>query len=108
MECEGQINPATLGHISEQYITGIERKRQGAYYTREDITGYICRNTIIPRLFDMLADTGKQGHQAVHPLPIASRLNRVDDGPGVRQGEGFDRYVYPAVKQRELLSTETE
>ena len=29
------------------------RKQMGAYYTKEDITGYISRNTVIPFLFDV-------------------------------------------------------
>jgi len=45
----GEINPDVLGHIFEKYIN---KKKLGAYYTKEDITGYICRNTIIPGLLD--------------------------------------------------------
>ena len=44
-----EINPDVLGYIFERYIN---QKQMGAYYTKEDITGYICRNTIIPFLFD--------------------------------------------------------
>ena len=38
-----------LGYIFEKYIN---QKQMGAYYTKEDITDYISRNTIIPCLFD--------------------------------------------------------
>ena len=38
-----------LGYIFEKYIN---QKQMGAYYTKEDITGYISRNTVIPFLFD--------------------------------------------------------
>ena len=44
-----EINPDVLGYIFEKYIN---QKQMGAYYTKEDITGYISRNTIIPYLFD--------------------------------------------------------
>jgi len=44
-----EINPDVLGYIFEKYIN---QKQMGAYYTKEDITGYIGRNTIIPFLFD--------------------------------------------------------
>lgn len=44
------INPDVLGYIFEQYIN--DRAQMGAYYTKEDITEYIGRNTIIPYLFD--------------------------------------------------------
>jgi len=40
-----EINPDVLGYIFEKYIN---QKQMGAYYTKEDITGYICRNTILP------------------------------------------------------------
>lgn len=45
-----EINPDVLGYIFEKYIN--EREAMGAYYTREDVTGYISKNTIIPFLLD--------------------------------------------------------
>ena len=39
---DNEINPDVLGHIFEKYIN---QKQMGAYYTKEDITGYISRNT---------------------------------------------------------------
>lgn len=47
------INPDVLGYIFEQYIN--DRAQMGAYYTKEDITEYIGRNTIIPYLLDAAA-----------------------------------------------------
>lgn len=44
------INPDVLGYIFEQYIN--DRATMGAYYTKEDITEYIGRNTIVPFLMD--------------------------------------------------------
>lgn len=44
------INPDVLGYIFEQYIN--DRAEMGAYYTKEDITEYIGRNTIIPYLLN--------------------------------------------------------
>ncbi len=44
-----EINPDVLGYIFEKYIN---QKQMGAYYTKEDITEYISKNTIIPFLFD--------------------------------------------------------
>ena len=46
---DNEINPDVLGFIFEKYIN---QKQMDAYYTKEDITGYISRNTIIPFLFD--------------------------------------------------------
>ena len=47
------INPDVLGYIFEQYIN--DRAQMGAYYTKEDITEYIGRNTIIPYLLEATA-----------------------------------------------------
>ncbi len=48
---DNEINPDVLGYIFERYIN---QKQQGAYYTKEDVTGYISRNSIIPFLFDQI------------------------------------------------------
>ena len=45
-----EINPDVLGQIFEK---SINQKEKGAYYTKEDITGYMAESTIIPRLLDM-------------------------------------------------------
>ena len=44
------INPDVIGYIFENYINN--RAANGAYYTQEDVTGYIARNTIIPFLLN--------------------------------------------------------
>ena len=49
LRADNEINPDVLGYIFEKYIN---QKQMGAYYTREDITGYISTNTVIPFLFD--------------------------------------------------------
>jgi tRNA G10 N-methylase Trm11 len=58
----------------------------GAYYTKEDITGYISKNTIIPFIFDTVLKR--------HPA-AASGENSIwcllADDP--------DRYIYPSVRQ---------
>jgi hypothetical protein len=46
---DNEINPDVLGYIFEKYIN---QKQMGAYYTKEDITEYISKNTIVPYLFD--------------------------------------------------------
>lgn len=89
---EKHISPDVLGHIFEKYVN---QKEMGAYYTKPDITGYICRNTIIPRLFDMLAETGDKGKNAVRPLRLP-KDSKIED------------YVYNAVKQTDSLPTETD
>lgn len=39
-----EINPDVLGYIFEKYIN---QRQMGAYYTKEDITEYIARSTIV-------------------------------------------------------------
>jgi hypothetical protein len=69
-----EINPDVLGYIFEKYIN---QKEMGAYYTKEDITGYISKNTIIPFIFEKVA----QQHQDafVSSGPIWSRLQQHPD-----------------------------
>ena len=78
------INPDVLGYIFEQYIN--DRAQMGAYYTKEDITEYIGRNTIIPYLLDSVAKK----------YPEAFYI----DGPfwSFIQHSG-DTFIYDAVKK---------
>ncbi len=79
---DNEINPDVLGYIFEKYIN---QKQMGAYYTKEDITGYISRNTIIPFLFDRAK---KECSIAFKPGGGVWRL--LADDP--------DRYFYEAVR----------
>ena len=78
---DNEINPDVLGYIFEKYIN---QKQMGAYYTKEDITGYITRNTVIPFLFDAAK---RECPVAFTPEGGVWRL--LQDDP--------DRYIYPAV-----------
>jgi len=51
---EGNIDEFVLGAIYEKLITYMERKKLGAYYTPEEITSYICKNTVEPYLVDRI------------------------------------------------------
>jgi hypothetical protein len=44
-----EINPDVLGYIFEKYIN---QKELGAYYTKEDITGYMAGATVLPVLLE--------------------------------------------------------
>ena len=81
LRADNEINPDVLGYIFEKYIN---QKQMGAYYTKEDITGYISRNTVIPFLFDAAM---KECPVAFQPGGGVWRL--LQDDP--------DRYIYPAV-----------
>lgn len=78
-----EINPDVLGYIFEQYIN---QKEMGAYYTKEDITEYIGKSTILP----FLCDRARELH------------------PAAFRGEGSlwtllqadpDRYLYDALRK---------
>jgi hypothetical protein len=79
---DNEINPDVLGYIFEKYIN---QKQMGAYYTKEDITEYISKNTIIPFLFDTARKKCKiafEGEQSIWKL--------LQEDP--------DKYIYDAVK----------
>ena len=79
---DNEINPDVLGYIFEKYIN---QKQMGAYYTKEDITGYISRNTVLPFLFDRAK---KECAIAFKPDGGVWRL--LSDDP--------DKYFYEAVR----------
>ena len=43
---ENEISPDIMGYIFEKYINELQQKSLGAYYTRDEITSYLSRNTI--------------------------------------------------------------
>jgi hypothetical protein len=49
-----EINPEVLGYIFEQYInySADGKKDNGAYYTPEDVTGFMVAQTLLPRILD--------------------------------------------------------
>jgi hypothetical protein len=58
----------------------------GAYYTKEDITGYIARNTLIPYLFN-----AAEQKCAIAFKPDSALWRLLRDDP--------DRYIYPAMRK---------
>lgn len=92
LRADNEINPDVLGYIFEKYIN---QKQMGAYYTKEDITEYIGKNTIIPFLFDAAK---KECHIAFDPASLLWSLLREDP----------DRYIYDAVLKGLHLDLPTE
>ena len=78
---DNTITPGVLGYIFEKYIN---RKQTGAYYTGEDIAGYIARATIIPFLLDAV----RQCCPAAFGAQAIARLLRAAP----------DRYIYAAMR----------
>ncbi|KAB1193472.1 type II restriction endonuclease subunit M [Haloferax sp. MBLA0076] len=58
------LSPAVLGHIFEQTVN---QKEMGAYYTPEEITGFMARRTVHPYLLDQLNET------------VGASYNEIDD-----------------------------
>jgi hypothetical protein len=86
LRADNEINPDVLGYIFEKYVNNLEKK-MGAYYTKEDITGYIARNTVLPSLLDRAR---KECAIAFQPDSALWKLLRDDP----------DRCIYPAVRKR--------
>lgn len=74
-----EINPDVLGYIFEKFVN---QKQMGAYYTKEDITEYIGKNTIIPALLGKV--------RAEHPEAFDTLA-----WPMLQQSG--DAYIYPAM-----------
>jgi hypothetical protein len=51
-----EMNPDVLGYIFEKYIN---QKAFGAYYTRPEITGYLCEQTIYKLILDKVNSLAK-------------------------------------------------
>ena len=84
LRADDEINPDVLGYIFEKYIN---QKQMGAYYTKEDITGYIGKNTVIP----FVVDAARAKCKVAFENP---------QGPTVWDwlAADPDRYLYPAVR----------
>jgi hypothetical protein len=84
LRADNEINPDVLGYIFEKYIN---QKQMGAYYTKEDITEYISKNTVIPFLFDAARAKCKVAFENPGGPTVWDLLR-----------ENPDRYIYPAVR----------
>jgi len=82
LRADNEINPDVVGYIFEKYVN---QKQMGAYYTKEDITEYIAKNTIIPFLFD-----AAEKKCAIAFKPASALWALLRDDP--------DRYIYAAVR----------
>lgn len=62
----GTINPDILGYIFEKYVN---QKEQGAFYTKEDVTGFMTTNTILPVFLDSISKFSKINFDLVRDNP---------------------------------------
>jgi hypothetical protein len=82
---DDEINPDVLGYIFEKYIN---QKQMGAYYTKEDITEYISKNTVLPFIFDAARAKCRVAFENPNGPTVWDLLR-----------ENPDRYIYEAVKK---------
>jgi hypothetical protein len=71
------LSPSILGHIFEQTVN---QKEMGAYYTPEEITGFMARRTIHPYLLDQL---NKEVDAEYEEIDDVFGFSAVDAGSGV-------------------------
>lgn len=83
---DNEINPDVLGYIFEKFIN---QKQMGAYYTKEDITEYISKNTVIPFLVDAARSKCKVAFEE-SDTGVSPVWDLLKENP--------DRYIYPAVR----------
>ena len=100
LRADNEINPGVLGYIFEKYIN---QKQMGAYYTEEDITDYISKNTILPFLFDQV----RRAYPAAFKGPALS-LSKGEDVVWSLLWDDPDRYIYPAVRHGAQLDLPPE
>jgi hypothetical protein len=84
LRADNEINPDVLGYIFEKYIN---QKQMGAYYTKEDITEYISKNTVLPFLFEAARAKCKVAFENPNGPTVWDLLR-----------ENPDRYIYSAVR----------
>ncbi len=84
LRADNEINPDVLGYIFEKYIN---QKQMGAYYSKEDITEYIGKNTVLPFLFDAARAKCKVAFDNPGGPTVWDLLR-----------ETPDRYIYPAIR----------
>lgn len=80
---EKEVNPDVIGYIFEKYIN---QKQMGAYYTKEDITEYISKNTIVPFIFEKAQNIYPQGFNDSSYIWYMLK-------------ESGDRYIYDSVRK---------
>ena len=84
LRADNEINPDVLGYIFEKYIN---QKQMGAYYTKEDITGYISTNTVLPFVLDATRAKCKVAFENPEGPTVWDLLK---DEP--------DRYIYRSIR----------
>lgn len=94
----GQLGAEVLGYLFEQSLA---RKELGAYFTAPDVAAYICRSTLLPRLFELVGESPQ-----LADLAGAEGVSRYLPGY-LRQHEALPRETAYEQRQRQARLTET-
>ncbi len=62
------IDPDVLGYIFEKYINQLQQKSMGAYYTKDEITNYLSRNTIRNCILDKVNQKQNKQFKSIEEL----------------------------------------
>lgn len=104
-----EINPDVLGYIFEQFVNS---KQMGAYYTKEDVTHFMTRSTLLPVIvshlekigvpvWDLLASDPERyiwdslRHGTEYPIPSEIETERVSHRRSSWLGEVDGQYALP-------------
>jgi hypothetical protein len=77
---DNEINPDVLGYIFEKYIN---QKAFGAYYTRTEITEYLCEQTVYKLILDEIND----------PKELTPELLKQANIPATRQYDSIENLL---------------
>ncbi|WP_435552617.1 Eco57I restriction-modification methylase domain-containing protein [Natrinema sp. CGMCC1.2065] len=78
------LSPAVLGHIFEQTVN---QKEMGAYYTPEEITGFMARRSIHPYLLDQLNEAVDAEYEEIDEVfGLSSPATEAAQGEAVADG----------------------
>lgn len=84
---DNEINPDVIGYIFEKFVN---QKQMGAFYTKEDITEYICKNTLVP----YIVDTFVRAYLDQYKEPVETMETAIW---GLLKNDP-DRYIYKSVR----------
>ncbi len=65
---DNEINPDVLGYIFEKHIN---QKQFGAYYTRPEITEYLCHRTIHQLILNRVNETSRKKYESLGDVLLA-------------------------------------
>jgi hypothetical protein len=100
---EGDINEYVLGSLYEKLMTREQKKQTGSYYTPEEVTRYICKNTIKPYILEQVNKKFHLNYEEIEDLiSKETKLNILDE---VFQALKTIKILDPSVGSAHFLET---